>query len=91
MFPAVISTATATTKPSDVSPDDRLEQRALAAYFRISDQFAPAPTADVVEHAGLVYVVLSNINGLLAVYRVRNDGPLRRLRRWPKALCGPKA
>jgi hypothetical protein len=32
------------------------------------------------------YVVLENVNGVLAVYRVRNDGMLRRMRRWPKAI-----
>ncbi|PWT82884.1 MAG: hypothetical protein C5B58_07465 [Acidobacteria bacterium] len=29
------------------------------------------------------YVVLRNVNSVLAVYRVRNDGILKRLRRWP--------
>jgi hypothetical protein len=31
-------------------------------------------------------VVLENVNGPLAVYRVRNDRTLKRLRRWPKDL-----
>jgi hypothetical protein len=35
---------------------------------------------------GRTYVVLRNINGVLAVYRVRRDGALRRLRRWPSAV-----
>ena len=32
------------------------------------------------------YVVLRNVNGILSVYRVRNDGKLKGLRRWPAAL-----
>lgn len=32
------------------------------------------------------YVVLENVSGILAVYRVRNDGKLKGLRRWPAQL-----
>jgi len=32
------------------------------------------------------YVVLKNGNGILAIYRVRNDGMLKRLKRWPVEL-----
>jgi hypothetical protein len=32
------------------------------------------------------YVVLRNGKGVLAVYRVRHDGMLKRLRRWPAEL-----
>jgi hypothetical protein len=35
---------------------------------------------------GKRYVVLRNTKGVLAVYRVRNDGILKGLRRWPAAL-----
>jgi hypothetical protein len=30
--------------------------------------------------------VLRNVNGVLAVYRIRNDGMLKRVRRWPQAV-----
>lgn len=68
-----------------------LTQRAFAAYFRqcaregaIVQQ--PANYSDVAEHDGKLYVVLRNVNGVLAVYRVRNDGILKGLKRWPKQL-----
>jgi hypothetical protein len=32
------------------------------------------------------YIALRNSRATLAVYRVRNDGILKRLRRWPAAL-----
>jgi hypothetical protein len=30
--------------------------------------------------------VLRNLRGMMAVYRVRNNDTLRRLRRWPKDI-----
>ena len=35
---------------------------------------------------GKRYVVLANTHEILAVYRIKPDGLLRRLRRWPKTL-----
>ena len=71
---------------------DELTRRAFAAYFRMGDGLSslaqPANTSGVVEHKGRKYVVLENSNGVLAVYRVRNQGVLRRLKRWPAALRG---
>ena len=71
---------------------DDLTTRAFAAYFREAktrgayspDQ--PANDSGIEQHDGRDYVVLRNVNGTLAVYRVRNDGLLKRLRRWPAAL-----
>lgn len=57
-------------------------RRAFAAYFRSGGIDQPAKSSGVVEHNGKAYVVLENVNGILAVYRVRNDGMLKRLRRW---------
>lgn len=65
-----------------------LVRRAFAAYFRAGGTDQPANTSDVREHAGLRYVVLRNVRGPLAVYRVKNDGLLRRLKRWPEAVAG---
>ena len=66
-----------------------LSRRAMAAYFRGAAEegqvVQPSPP-DVVEHEGLSYVVLSNTGGVLAVYRVRTDGVLKRMKRWPAAL-----
>jgi hypothetical protein len=61
-------------------------RRAFAAYFRSGGIDQPANSSGVVEHNGKAYVVLENVNGILAVYRVRNDGMLKRLRRWPSDL-----
>lgn len=72
-----------------------LEQRALAAYFKYSDAasgLAMQPSsAEIVEHSGLKYVRLSNVNGILAIYRVRvvnGEQVLKRLKRWPGELGG---
>lgn len=66
--------------------DSALTRRAFAAYFRAGGTDQPANTSGVVTHNGRRYVALHNVNGVLAVYRVRNDGILRRLRRWPSEL-----
>ena len=70
---------------------DQLTSRAFAAHFRacaregtIASQ--PAGDSGVTEHDGRLYVVLRNVNGVMRVYRVRNDGILKGLRRWPKEI-----
>jgi hypothetical protein len=62
--------------------------RAFAAYFREATWSPPQPSnsSGVVEHKGKQYVVLENVNGVLAVYRIRNNGYLKQLKRWPAAL-----
>lgn len=66
--------------------------RAFAAYFRnlTNDGVMPnqpsSTASGVVEHDGRKYVVLRNTDALLAVYRVKTDGFLKRLDRWPKAI-----
>jgi hypothetical protein len=70
-----------------------LTRRAFAAYFRAADREGwtvdqPSSASGVVEHGGKAYVVLFNASRTLAVYRVRNDGMLKRLRRWPAVLDG---
>ena len=69
---------------------DHLYQRALAAYFRhpseaILDQPAEG-LSGIEQHNDSQYVVLRSRHRTLAVYRVRNDGQLKRLKRWPKAF-----
>ncbi len=72
---------------------DELTARAYRAYFMTAKRegaYSPdqpaASDSGPVSHNNKDYVVLRNINGILAVYRVRYDGILRRMRRWPKAL-----
>ncbi len=70
-----------------------LHSRAMAAYFRSASATGgavnqPNQIEDVTVN-GLRYIVLANVSGILAVYRVRivNDEPmLKGLKRWPKGL-----
>jgi hypothetical protein len=71
---------------------DELLARGYLAYFReakrqgwVASQPAEA-SSGLEQHDGHEYIVLRNVNGTLAVYRVRNDGFLKRLKRWPVAL-----
>lgn len=69
-----------------------LEQRALAAYYRKGSALGSVnqPGAvETVEHNGLTYIRMSNVNGILAVYRVRTingEQVLKGLKRYPAAL-----
>jgi hypothetical protein len=67
--------------------DDALVSRAMEAYFRAGhgrQQLVTICRVRALAHNR--YVVLSDINGVLAVYRIRGDGILRRMRRWSKEL-----
>jgi hypothetical protein len=67
--------------------EENLSRRALAAYFRSGGTAQPTGGGVVQEYEGKLYVVLSNVRGTLAVYRVRNDGMLKGLRRPPRELA----
>lgn len=71
---------------SPVDEDDMV-RRAMAAWFRSggTDQPAQVPSG-IREHLGKRYVALENVNGILAVYRIKNDGILKCLKRWPKDI-----
>jgi hypothetical protein len=62
--------------------DADLVRRALAAWFR-SGMMEQPTRFSVGEFKGRRYVVLRTDAWILGVYRVRNDGMLKRLRRWP--------
>ena len=71
---------------------EELMSRAYAAWFRgarrqghSADQPSESRSS-IDEHDGKQYVVLRNAAGTLAVYRVRNDGVLKGLKRWPREL-----
>jgi hypothetical protein len=72
--------------------EDELVARAMQSYFAVARkagevaQFPSRYDSGVEEVDQLSYVVLRNGNGVLAVYRVRNDGMLKRLKRYPAAL-----
>jgi hypothetical protein len=62
-----------------------LIRRALAAYGWSDGE--PLPTATAIQKiGGLRYVLLHRSKALLAVYRVRNDGKLKRLKRLPDGI-----
>ena len=70
---------------------DDLTRRAFVAYFRTGGTDQPSSASGEVEHDGLRYVVLHNVNGVLAVYRVFDKAgvaTLRKMHRWPAALSG---
>jgi len=68
--------------------DTILLRRAQAALLRTGAPSAlPTDAAsDVIQRSGRRYVRLGDETGLIAVYRVRNDGILKRLKRWPTAI-----
>jgi len=67
--------------------EDEITRRAFAAYFRTDGTDQPtAATSGVEKHGGKHYAVLRNRNGVLACYRVRNDGKLKRLVRLPEEI-----
>lgn len=64
---------------------DELIRRALSAYGWSDGE--PLPTATEIRRiSGLRYVLLHRSKALLAVYRVRNDGKLKRLKRLPDGI-----
>jgi hypothetical protein len=57
----------------------------MAAYFRTGGTEQPSDSG-LVDHDGSRYVVVGGAHGVLAVYRVRTDGVLKRLKRWPAEI-----
>lgn len=76
------SEKTTTKQPSRVDP----LLRAKSAWYRAGNSEQPASTSHVTEYEGRKYVVLENVNGLLAIYRVTVGGQLKRLKRWPPGV-----
>lgn len=67
--------------------DEHFTRRAFAAWFRSGGTDQPGAGSGVVDHEDKHYVVLRNVNGVLAVYRIRTSGQLKRLRRWPAEVA----
>lgn len=78
-------------KPTQSIDAADLLRRALSAYYRTAPEaggrlLQHSDASGVLARGALYYVVVRNSAVVLAVYRVRNDRVLRRMRRWPKAL-----
>ena len=66
---------------------EQLTLRAMAAYIRAGHADHPSlDDSDFETVDGFDYCVLRNSRGVLAVYRVRNDGMLKGLKRWPATI-----
>jgi hypothetical protein len=81
----------ATRKARTKREEDALKWRALGAYIKYARPGQMHPSFDdtkaaVVEVGGKLYVVLTSGQTQLAVFRVRNDGMLKRLARAPREL-----
>jgi len=63
-----------------------LIRRAMAGYFKAGNTGQPSKASDVQTVDERRYVVLRHSGDILAVYRVRTDGVLKGLKRWPAAL-----
>ena len=63
-----------------------LLSRAYAAYFRSGAVGLPSNGSDEIVFGGKTYVVLRNVHGILAIYRLLKSGQLRRLRCYPAEL-----
>jgi len=62
--------------------------RALAAWYRSGEAKAPSQDSATIEHEGLHYVrLVSDAGDTMAVYRVTNQGTLKRMKRPPKAIA----
>ena len=76
---------------TEIDHDD-LIRRAMAAWFKVGKGYPlhdqPSPARSSVETTGEdhTYVVLRNVNGITVVYRVKNNGALKRLVRVPVAF-----
>ena len=77
---------------SELEVMDELLARAIKAYYvahRREGTIADQPNisdSGTEAHDGKRYIVLRNSKGTLAVYRVRRDGGLKILKRWPAIL-----
>jgi hypothetical protein len=74
--------------------EDAIKWRALGAYIRYarpgqSHASFDDTKANVIELGSRLYVVLTSGSKQLAVFRVRNDGMLKRMVRPPRELRGP--
>jgi len=76
--------------------EEELTQRAIRAYssrllceLGVTAQY-PSNASGIEKHGGKEYVVLRNVNGVLAVYEIRANETIRCVDEdnWPKQLQG---
>ncbi|MBA2485856.1 MAG: hypothetical protein H0V35_07120 [Nitrospira sp.] len=87
-------TAVKRTLKPEVFDEREYLGRAFSAYYKGASTedaaIQPGQGASTLETvANRTYVVLRNTHGTLAVYRIRNEGILKRLRKWPKEIDAP--
>ena len=64
-----------------------LERRVLSAYFRSGGTQQPDNGVEEITLKGMIYFVLRNCNGILAVFRyIEQRDVLKRIKRLPKEL-----
>ncbi len=69
--------------------EDDVMRRAFKAHYRAVGEYGDIPggsVSQIEEHGERCYAVLRNVRGILRVYRIQDDGRLRRLDRWPKSI-----
>lgn len=67
---------------------DNLISRAISAYYRwgFDPNNNPIDTTSLITIKNKDYVICKKDSELMAVYRVRNDGKLKRLKRLPEGI-----
>jgi hypothetical protein len=69
-----------------MTPDADIGRRAILAFLK-SSRTADIPKTIVIDHAGKKYVALIASTGIPAIYRIRNDLQLKRMRRIPQPVA----
>jgi hypothetical protein len=64
-----------------------LARRSLLAFLKTNKDAAEAPTSVFIEYASKEYVALVTRAGIAAIYRIRNDLQLKRMRRIPEPVA----
>jgi hypothetical protein len=70
-----------------VVSDADISRRALLAFLKSTKAALEAPRPTEIEHIGKRYVALIATTGIAAIYRVRNDLQLKRMRRIPQPVA----
>ena len=70
----------------EILDNPELIRRAYAVWFRRGETVRPTHDSAHARVYGLEYVALLGRIGILAVYRVRPTGALKRLKQWPAEL-----